>query len=69
MKNQDVLDSRTTADDFINYFYFWEPIMLNKVDKIQKEESGYVQETQDTNFRDAIMFLIEIYGFLSAIEE
>lgn len=69
MKSQDVLDSRTTADDFINYFYFWKPIMLNKVDKIQKEEYVDVQETLDRNFRDAIMFLIEIYGFLSATEE
>lgn len=69
MKSQNVLDSRTTADDFTNYFYFWEPIMLNKVDKNQKEEYWDVQETLDRNFRDAIMFLIEIYGFLSIIEE
>lgn len=69
MKSQNVLDSRTTADDFTNYFYFWEPIMLNKVDKIQKEEYWDVQETLDRNFRDAIMFLIEIYGSLSVIEE
>ena len=69
MKSQDVLDSRITADDLTNYFYFLEPIMLNKVDKIQKEKYGNVQKTLDRNFRDAIMFFIETYSFLSAIEE
>lgn len=69
MKNQKILDSRTTADDFINYFCYLEPIMLGEVDKIQKEKYKDVQEILDKNFRDAIMFLIEIYGFLCAIEE
>lgn len=69
MKNQKILDSRTTADDFLNYFCYLEPIMLSEVDRIQKEKYKDVQEILDKNFRDAIMFLIEIYGFLCAIED
>lgn len=69
MKNQNVLNSRVIADNFINYFYSLEPTMLNKADKIQKEEYEDTRETLDRNFKDAIMFLIEIYDFLSAIKE
>lgn len=69
MKSQKILDSRTTADDFINYFCYLEPIMLGEVDKIQKEKYKDIQENLDKNFRETIIFLIETYDFLCAIEK
>lgn len=69
MKNQKMLDSRTTADDFINYFCYLEPIMLSEVDKIQKEKYKDIQENLDKNFRETIMLLIETYDFLCIAEK
>ena len=69
MKDQKILDSRTTADDFFNYFCYLEPIMLGEVDKIQKEKYKDIQENLNKNFKEAIIFLIETYDFLCVIEE
>lgn len=61
MKYQKTLETRTSADDFLNYFYFWEPIMLNKVEKIQEEKYGDVKEFLNKDLREAIMLLIDTY--------